>query len=248
MVDLPEDLDNRDLLAAELVLGLLTGDNLSAALRLRLADRQFAVMVEQWEAHLAPLLDGIPAEQVPDQIWPAIEARLNHVDSLASAVHTLDDSLMLRMKRWRVAAITGCAIAASLALALLVRPSPMVVTNNPLQQQAAAPQLIAQLKGEEEGVTVSTRYDKERGQLNVTIEGIEPGGGVPVLWVVPSDGKPRALGILPTDRAGSLAIEPDYSGFIYAGSVLAMTIEDPKSAPFKAPTTPIIASGKISEI
>ena len=252
MVDLPKDMDNRDLLAAELVLGLLEGDDLAEALRLRLANRAFAKTVEKWEAHLAPLFDRVPEPQAPDHILRAIEARLDAQlggnDQSDTEGEVVDHSLADRLKRWRTAALIGGTIAASLALALLVRPSPVVVTDSPPEQQVVAPQLIAQLTGEQEGLTVATRYDEVRGQLNVTIKGIEAGAGAPVLWVVPADGTPRALGVLPTDQDGSLQIDPNYSGYIDAGSVLAITIEDPEGAPYKAPTTPIIASGTLSKI
>ncbi|QJB70548.1 anti-sigma factor [Parasphingorhabdus halotolerans] len=252
MIDLPKDLDDRDLLAAELVLGLIEGDDLAETLRLRLSDRAFAQTVEKWEAHLAPLFDHVPEQQAPDRILQAIEARLDvrrdGSDQSDATDEVVDHSLIDRLKRWRAAAIVGGTVAASLALALLVRPSPVVVTESRPQQQVVAPQLIAQLTGEQEGLSVATRYDEDSGQLHVIIQGIEPGNGAPVLWVVPADGTPRALGVLPTDRDGSLQIDPNYSGFIDAGSVLAITIEDPDGAPYKAPTTPIIASGTLSKI
>lgn len=251
MVDIPKDLGEtgpRDLIAAELVLGLLEGDDLASALRLRVTDSAFAQSVEEWEARLASLFDYVPQQQAPERIFPAIEAELDAANQNHARNTVVDHSFADRLKRWRAAAIVSGTLAASLALALVVRPSPVVVTDGPPLQQVAAPQLIAQLTGEKEGLSVSTRYDEVRGQLNITIQGIEPGNGAPVLWVVPADGTPRALGVLPADPAGIIKIDPNYSAFINSGSVLAITIEDADGAPYTAPTTPIIASGTLSKI
>ena len=247
MVDLPEELDKSEQLAAELVLGLLEGEDLATALSLRLSDQDFRQAVDAWEKRLAPLLDVIPPQSAPDHVWQSINARLN----TRSAEPADDDiskiSFRSRLNRWRVAALTAGAIAASLALALLVRPAPVVVPENPVQQLASA-QIIAQLSGEQADLSVATRFDPDTGEMNVSTAGLDSEKGAPVLWVVPADGTPRALGILPTNRAGSINIDPAFRSFVRVGSLLALTMEDPSGAPFEAPTIPIIATATISKI
>jgi len=54
MVDLPEELDNSEQLAAELVLGLVEGEELATALRLRLSDPDFRQAVDAWESAWSP--------------------------------------------------------------------------------------------------------------------------------------------------------------------------------------------------
>lgn len=242
MVDMPENLDERDLLAAELVLGLLEGADLAAALRLRLSDRGFAETVEQWEMRFAPLFDEIPSRNVPDHVWESIDTRL---DSRSPDIGTADGiPLVSRLRRWRMAAVAAGTIAASLMLALIVRPDPVTVPIAPAEQ-LAGPQVIAQLSGEQETLSIATRYDRTRGELNVSTRGISADRGAPVLWVIPADGTPRALGILPVNRTGAISVDPGFQTFVEAGSILAVTMEDPESAPFAAPTTPVIASGTI---
>lgn len=57
--------EERDMLAAELALGVLEGEALAQALRLKLADKAFAVQVEAWQARLAPLSTGFGRFQGP---------------------------------------------------------------------------------------------------------------------------------------------------------------------------------------
>ncbi|WP_373489808.1 anti-sigma factor domain-containing protein [Parasphingorhabdus sp.] len=246
MVDLPQDMDSSELLAAELVLGLLEGEDLTNALRLRLSDPGFRQDVDAWEKRLAPLLDLIAPQAAPDHVWQSIHARLD-----ASQAEPADRISLLtfrsRLNRWRAAALAAGTIAASLALALLVRPPAVIVPENPVQQEAPA-QIIAQLSGEQEGLFVATRFDPLSGEMNVTTQGLKADEGAPVLWVVPADGTPRALGILPVNGAGAIAIEPGFQSFVQSGALLALTMEDPLGAPFVAPTTPIIATATISKI
>ena len=247
MVDLPEELDKSEQLAAELALGLLEGEDLATALRLRLSDPDFRHAVDTWEKRLAPLLDVIPPQAAPDHVWQSINARLDIRSTEPAGDNIAMISFRSRLNRWRAAALTAGAIAASLALALLVRPEPMAVPESPVQQLASA-QIIAQLSGEQPGLSVATRFDPDTGKMNVSTAGLDSEKGAPVLWVVPADGTPRALGILPTNGAGSINIDPTVRSFVEAGALLALTMEDPAGAPFEAPTTPILATATISKI
>lgn len=247
MVDLPEELDKSEQLAAELALGLLEGEDLATALRLRLSDPDFRHAVDTWEKRLAPLLDVIPPQAAPDHVWQSINARLDIRSTEPAGDNIAMISFRSRLNRWRAAALTAGAIAASLALALLVRPDPMAVPESPVQQLASA-QIIAQLSGEQPGLSVATRFDPDTGKMNVSTAGLDSEKGAPVLWVVPADGTPRALGILPTNGAGSINIDPTVRSFVEAGALLALTMEDPAGAPFEAPTTPILATATISKI
>lgn len=246
MVDLPEELEKSEQLAAELVLGLLEGDDLATALRLRLSDEKFRRNVYAWENRLAPLLDLIPPHAAPDDIWQKINERLDTRTSENPGENISTLSFRNRLNRWRVGALAAGTIAASLALALVIRPAP--VTPEYPVQQLASPQIIAQLSGEQEGLSVATRFDPETGELNVSTAGLDSAKGAPVLWVVPADGTPRAVGILPTNGAGSINVDPTIRSFVQAGSLLALTMEDPAGAPFEAPTTPILATATISKI
>ena len=54
------------MMAAELALGLLDGEERAVALRRVLSDRGFAAEVEWWRRHLADLLDDYPSVPAPE--------------------------------------------------------------------------------------------------------------------------------------------------------------------------------------
>ena len=71
-VPTPEEFD---LLAAELALGVLEGQDRAQALRLQVSDPLFREAVQAWQARFEPLLHGYPDAEAPD-LWHAIEQRL----------------------------------------------------------------------------------------------------------------------------------------------------------------------------
>ena len=74
----------RDLLAAELALGLLDGTERAEALRLCLSDPAFARAVDAWSIRLSPLLDSVPPVVAPERAWHAVAARIGAVPQLAN--------------------------------------------------------------------------------------------------------------------------------------------------------------------
>jgi anti-sigma-K factor RskA len=76
MAELPIPDAERDALAAELALGLLSADARAEALRLRLSDPAFAAAVAAWEVRFAGLTDEIAPVTPPAGLWDQISARL----------------------------------------------------------------------------------------------------------------------------------------------------------------------------
>ena len=64
----------RELLAAELALGLLDGQELLTARGLLASDPGFAALVADWDQKLVPLLDVIAPVEPPAAVWPKIPA------------------------------------------------------------------------------------------------------------------------------------------------------------------------------
>ncbi|MDZ7588178.1 MAG: anti-sigma factor [Parasphingorhabdus sp.] len=230
---------DREMRAAELALGVLEGDALAAALREQLADCDFADAVAAWQARLAPMLEGF-APVTPDEALRAkILAALND-----------DESAVVQMIApagpggWRWAALVSGALAASLALFIVLRPLPTPVAIT------AAPQiqLVAQLSGDSKELSIAARWSPETGELRIKTTGIETGEKAAELWLVPEDGKPRSLGLIPAAGTTQLSLSSELRQLVAEGALLAVTIEDPATAPHPAPTTPVLASGKIIAI
>ena len=111
----PDNGQERDVLAAELALGVLVGDERAEALRLQLGDPAFAALVERWNLHFAALCVDVPPAEVPDRLWRAIEGRLDSRGGEATA---------RALRFWRAAALLAGTAAAALAIVLVASPEP----------------------------------------------------------------------------------------------------------------------------
>lgn len=223
---------DRDTLAAELALGVLDPAERADALRLCLSDPDFAAAVEQWGLRFSPLLADFPSVEAPAHIWPMVAARVGSGDP--------DSQHIRAIRRWRgIAGICG-AVAAALGLFILVRP---VDTTAP----APAAIGVAQLADASGAGALAIAYDPSRGTLRLSRAMLGDSHKRPELWVIPSDGKPRSLGLINDDN-GTLTIDRSLQPFLAEGVTLAITLEDPATAPHPAPTSAPILTGKISII
>ncbi|MGH6745201.1 anti-sigma-K factor RskA [Novosphingobium sp. PhB55] len=227
MVEMPEDQD-RDGLAAELALGLLDGADRAAALRLCLSDPAFARRVEQWQLRLSPMLAAVPAAEPSSTVWNAIAARIGA--PVAAAPRGL--------RAWRAAALGAGALAASLALFVAMRPAPTVPDGS---------MAVSQMSGVEGGAIMAVAFDPRRGVLRFDAGSPTGTGKSPELWVIPKDGVPRSLGLIQAGSAEMPVADP-MRPFLKTGATLAITMEDPATAPHQAPSAAPVMTGKISEI
>ncbi|WP_439538095.1 anti-sigma factor [Sphingomonas sp.] len=239
MVD-PMDLpDERELLAAELALGVLEGDALAAANRRLLTDTAFAEEVEAWRERLAGMALDVPDETPPDELWSRIERA---IDGVAPAP-VVDLVPRRQLRRWQFGTAAAGAVAAALAV-MLVIPRSEPVAPAPTQV-AAQPAIVAQLRGEGEGPFVAVRYDPATAQLRLVAQDMGDDPRVPELWIIPEDGIPRSLGVIRPAGDTQLVVAAGHRSMIHDGATLAITMEPRATAPHPAPTGPRVAAGKI---
>lgn len=231
MADPMDPMDEDTLLAAELALGLIEGAELAAARRRQLAEPAFAAAVARWTAEFAPLAHAGPDAAPPD-LWSRIEARL-------PAAAPADPRIVTALHRWQAIAIAASAAAAVLLAVLLLRPVAAPVA--PLQQPVA----IAQITGSE-GATFAARYDAGDATLHVRTEAMPASRLAPELWVIPAGGKPVSLGLVATRGGRDIAVAPAHRALLTEGATLAVTMEEPATAPHAGPSGPPVAAGKIS--
>lgn len=227
----PED---RDMLAGELALGLLDGDSLALANRLRLSDRAFAAAVDAWQERLAPLGAAFEEQPAP-ALWPAIQRRLR-----------LPEDLRLRrgLRRWRMGAVASGALAASLAAVIVLRPAPVPVEIVRAPEQVA----IAQLGADDAPALLAANYDPAGGVMRIRAMRLPDSALAPELWVIPADGIPRSLGLVASAGVSKVVVDASYQILLQDGATLAITLEPRDGAPHKAPSSTPIAAGKISTI
>ena len=237
MPDPTEDMtpqDEADLFAAEYVIGLLDPAAHAVAARRFETDPTFAHAVKDWEARLAPLIEEIGPVAVRKDLWPRIAVRLPRAVG--------EGGVWNNLVFWRGATALAVAMAATLAVVAFLpsasRPTPAPVVG--------------------EATLASTRLEAANGQVVfvVTLDAtnrrvvVTPigGDGAPghshELWLVPSEGQPVSLGVMPSDAAAAMPA----IGALAADSVLAISVEPEGGSPTGQPTGPVVAQGQLRSL
>lgn len=222
-----------DLLAAELVLGVLDLPQRRAVQARADADRAFAERVAYWERRFAPWLNDIEPVDPPARVWTRVCQRLGWQDS-ESASASPRGALAL----WRAAAVLS-ALVAGVAIWVLLQRSPQIP---PVAGEAVTP-----LWHDDGTPGWLVSIDRVHGDVFVVPVPAPANaqGRVPELWVIPAGKAPRSLGLVSNDRAWTVPVPEDARGALVAGSVLAVSLEPAAGAPHAAPTGPIVAKGSI---
>jgi anti-sigma-K factor RskA len=233
-----------ELLAAELVLGVLGAGPRGDAQRRREADSAFAQRVDAWERRLAPWLLDIEPVAVPDRVWTAIRAQLGW-ESRDGARSGLWRSLAF----WRTASLL--ASLAAVAAILIGRvpapgPQPPPVAVSPTGAEPGA-KPVTTLAHDDGSPGWLASVDRTRGTVLMVPVPSAPDsqGRVPELWLIPPGQAPRSLGLVSIDKAHTVEVPADLRAALASGSVLAITLEPPAGVPHIAPTGPIIAKGSV---
>ena len=232
--DLPDDdLPDDDLLAAELALGLLDADTANAARDRLRHDGAFAHAHARWTAWAAGLATDL-GDTPPAHIWSSIIARIPAND---------DHAVNARLRRWQGGAIAASLAALVLGITMWQRPvpAPQIVS---VVQAPAAP-MVAVLSGKA-GV-VSVNYDPASGRIASVVDGLDTGQRAVELWVIPADGKPRSLGLLPQGRPGWHPAPAAAARAMQPGVTLEVSLEPQGGSTTGLPTGPVVLTGKLGQ-
>ncbi len=218
------DEPDRDLLAAEFVLGSLEGQERGEAERLLAADPASARSVAVWQQRLTPLAAHIAPVAPPVDLWRSIEA------SIDPPVPANVVTFRRRVRFWQATTAGALAVAASLAAFLVLRQPEQLRVAMLAPVSGGAPVLMATAEGTGElivrpTVSISVPTDKD----------LE-------LWALPQgETKPRSLGVLPpsgTSLAASLALNTQ----------LLVSLEPKGGSPTGQPTGPVLYGGWLTTI
>lgn len=218
-----------DLLAAEYALGVLAGTERAAAEQRVAREPAFARLVTDWEQRLAPWAAEIAEVAPPPQLWDRIAGAL--------PAQTQAGGLWQSIAFWRGLSFAAGALAAA-CLAALIYLGPFT------QQQP----LVAAIEGGGHRHFVAT-IDTRRGTVAVVPAAFSADATrVPELWLVPPDGKPRAVGLLRADQTVTLTLPPELAALAKDDAVLAVSLEPPGGSTTGLPTGPVIATGKLTSL
>jgi anti-sigma-K factor RskA len=229
---------DRQSLAAEYALGVLEGAELETARALERDDARFRLEVARWAARLTPLFDEVDPVEPPAAVLESIERRTG------ASGQTRDNVVQLRRKLglWRVLAGGSTALAASLALVLVLQPSsqpapPAAVAEGPM---------VATIEGEGARGVMAMWDERDRSLVVAAAASMAAAPGHShELWIIPADGKPRSMGVMPPGRVMRMTVQPPMAAFFDEGATLAISLEPANGSPTGLPTGPVVATGTL---
>jgi len=231
--ELPPD-DDRDLLIAEYVLGVLDRDACKEVEALVARDPAMQAALAAWQRQFEGWLGQVPEASPPDRTWQRIEAQLfrnepSRQQARRSGWHSVG------FWRWTTAALAAGLIVAVFNLGM---PGHRVATT-----------LLARLEQRDGDVLfTATVQPGERAVLFVPTRASYWKDHSAQAWLIGKDGKPHSLGLLPSNAAADLAIPAEFAASLGDGAVLAVSLEPESGSPTGLPTGPVIAQGKISSL
>ena len=238
--------EERDLIAAEYVLGLLEGQALMEARRRVANDPGFAAAVAEWESRLAPMTHGFAEVAPPEHLWDRIERALEVQQAGGSSVVRLQG----RERLWRAWAMGMTAVAAGLALVLalgVAQPDPPRPAARAEQRE---PALFASLASKDGRAALAVAFEPERGTMVVTpARLLGTPGRDHELWLIAREGTaPVSLGIVRGAAPQRLPISAALRGAVAPDATVALSVEPAGGSPTGSPTGPVIASGPVTRV
>jgi anti-sigma-K factor RskA len=222
---IPQDPEERDVLAGEYVLGVLDAP-LSREIKSALAaDGGLRDAVAYWEKKLHPLSSLTSPADPPPESWQAIKKRLSPAGTgrnwWTSAAPW----------RWSTAGFAAAAAALLVYVAMALK--------NPA---ATAPPLVAVLQAPQSQTAgwVAVLGQHELRLAELTTEK-PPTAQVFELWAIaPHAARPVPLAVIPANGALRLAALPKA---VVNGAALAISIEPTGGSPTGIPTGPVVYAG-----
>lgn len=222
-------------LAAEYALGALQGGARRRFERWMMESWSIRQEVWYWENKLAPLADAVPAETPPARVWQRIEERL--WPDLARATGRKGGLNWL----WAGWSLAATAIVLVLAVVLVQQPG--------APERALLSGAVVQEDSTDPLWLVAER-DKP-GQLSLRPVAATPADGNKdyELWVVPEDGNPMSLGVIPVgEETLQITLSPEARAALEASKTLAISLEPKGGSPTGAPTGPILHITRLHEL
>lgn len=230
--------EDREILAAEYVLGTLHADERTLFASVLAQDPEAQAAVAAWQARLAALSAAVDEVAPPPAVWRRIEGAvspsqpLRVIEGGARAPDATD--LRRALNRWRVAAFAAGALAASLAV--------FVVDRELIRHPAVQPSYVAVVNRGGEQPALVIRVDLASGNVYVRPLAAEaPAGKSLELWYIGAGKAPKSMGVVGDDAIKM----PLPAGLALEKASFAVTVEPKGGSPTGDPTGPVVYSGQL---
>lgn len=218
-----------DLLAAELVLGLLEGEEQQSALSRSRNEPAFAALVAGWQERFVPLTDDIAPVTPPARVRKRLLKRL---------FQTRPVPLSQRLWVWKGLSFAALVLAGYLGVQQL----------GPEVPEAQRALFATQLSGTAVPLEVLAVVDPARGDVVLSrLAGSAPAGRTFELWVIAPQAAPVSLGLLAEGDRLRVALPQDLRARA-AELTLAISDEPSGGSPTGAPTGDILAASALTEL
>ncbi|MCF3972810.1 anti-sigma factor [Paracoccus salsus] len=229
----PEQQDN--LLAAELALGLLEGDEARAAVARLAEDPDFAQAVRDWQERLAGLAESLTPVMAPARARQGIREKLGH------GLAPLSEDPNQRRSWWRspVGALAGLlAVAAVAAFLWLPGQTPPIPTSGPDYQ--------AELVSEDAALRVAARLEGDEMEIALQQGAPSSGRDYEIWWIRPDGSAPISLGVVPQSGSARMTLPEGLDPS--EGIRIALSDEPAGGSPTGQATGPIVAIAELTRL
>lgn len=225
--DIPQD---DDVLAAELVLGLATQNDVVAGRRRMATDAEFAARVVFWQERLTAMTDGIDPVKPPAGLKKKLFAQVFPKTRV---------SILQRVWLWQGVSMASLLFAGYLGVQLLD------LNTRPGAQPTV---LAAQLVSETSPLQVLAVVEPIKHEIALRrISGEAIPNRVFELWAILPDQAPVSLGVLPDTETVRILV-PAALRSQAAQITLAISDEPIGGSPTGAPTGDVLAAGAMTEL
>lgn len=226
--DIPEGADPDEILAAELALRLLEGEEAEAAQRRVLTDRAFADRVAAWNVQFSDL-----AGEVED-VSPSIAARRDLMDRLFADPRRAVPVPTLWQRLSGVVGVAGLAAAVLMGVLFYSMPAP-------------GPVYVSEVVSPDGGFRYLAFIDTEARTMRlVRTDGAPPETGALELWGHAPDDPAISLGVISVDARIAVPI-PDILQSTPDGLIIGISNEPEGGSPTGQPTN-VLAIGQATEL
>lgn len=216
----------RRALAADYAIGLMPPTACRRFEQLLLEDSELRAELAQWQDSLISLNEPLTEQPVPDRVWRGVTARIDPQTAQLPVTRPFWSGLRVT--------IAACSLVAAIALG--------VIYNRDEVRYGAT------LRSADAQSWMSIEAHENYLKLKpLALAKIEKNRSLE-MWVIPSDGKPVSLGVVPPSGDGEIKLGSAQKALIGESITLAISLEPEGGSPTGRPTGPVLYQGVLTAL